>query len=111
MSLGESRDVMSEISRIHKPLANENHHVDGVCIVSINIQRLLFRKAELEAYLSVHRPHIVLLQETWLDETVFNVDLLGYQLVSRRDRKLNANRGGIITFQRDDFNVLILIKN
>ena len=35
-SLGESRDIMSEISRIHKPFANENHHVDGVYIFEIN---------------------------------------------------------------------------
>ena len=34
-----------------------------------------------------------------------------YNVVSRRDRKKFANRGGILILQRDDFNALVHIKD
>ena len=61
--------------------------------------------------LELHRPHILLIQETWLDATTEHLDVPGYDVVSRRDRKTTANRGGIMTLQRKDFNGLVHIKN
>jgi len=66
---------------------------------------------ELLKQLEEWKPHIVLIQETWLDNTVEKIAITGYNEVSRRDRKTTANRGGILTLQRDDFNGLVHIKN
>ena len=40
-----------------------------------------------------------------------DVNVTGYTQVSRRDRKAGANRGGILTLQREDFNALVHIRN
>jgi len=77
----------------------------------VNIQCLLARVAELEYQLELHRPHVVLIQETWLNESVDKVQITGYDVVSRRDRKKTENRGGILTLQREDFNGLVHIAN
>jgi len=65
----------------------------------------------LQFFLAQHKPHIVLIQETWLDESTEHLEVPNYNLVSRRDRKATANRGGIMTLQRQDFNGLVHIKN
>ena len=118
MSPGESGDEISARTVIHKPLSV---HVDtsskDVHIISINIRCLLSHKDELEAFLKLHQPHVVLIQETWLNESYESISVSGYRIVSRRDRKTSDNSyfatrcGGILTLQRDDFNCLVHIKN
>ena len=66
---------------------------------------------ELEAFLKLHRPHVVMLQETWLNASYESVTISGYTVSSRRDRKISENRGGILTLHREDFNCLVHIKN
>ena len=66
---------------------------------------------ELEFHLASLQPHIVLLQETWLDASVESVSLVGYMVVSRRDRSAGTNRGGVLTLARHDFNRLVHIEN
>ena len=39
------------------------------------------------------------------------MQIAGYSGISRRDRHEGANRGGILTLQRDDFNGLVHIRN
>ena len=92
-------------------LAGSNSNVNGVSIFSINIQCLLAKLAELIYHLKVHRPHVVLIQETWLDPTTKDVQIAGYVEVSRRDRHAGANRGGVLILKRDDFNGLVHIRN
>ena len=90
-----------------------------IAILVVNIQGLLvFNKdgvranlAELEFHLASLQPHIVLLQETWLDASVESVSLVGYMVVSRRDRSAGTNRGGVLTLARHDFNRLVHIEN
>ena len=65
---------------------------------------------ELEFHLASLQPHIVLLQETWLDASVESVSLVGYMVVSRRDRSADTNRGGVLTLARHDFNRLVHIE-
>ena len=118
MSPGESGDGISARIVMHKPLSV---HVDtsskDVHIISINIRCLLSHKDELEAFLKLHQPHVVLIQETWLNESYESISVSGYRIVSRRDRKPSDNSyfatrcGGILTLQRDDFNCLVHIKN
>ena len=60
---------------------------DSIFIYNINIRCLLKNQTELEYHLEQHRPHIVTLQETWLDASTEHVDIKGYVVVSRRDRR------------------------
>jgi len=63
---------------------------------------LLAHLAELSFHLSVHKPHIVLIQESWLNKSIEHVSIANYTLLSRRDRSDTENRGGIIAFVRND---------
>ena len=89
----------------------------SILIYDIDIRCLLKNQTELEYHLEQHRPHIVTLQETWRDASVEHVDIKGYVVVSRRDRRptdrlLCGDRcGGILTLRRDDFNCLVHIQN
>ena len=76
-----------------------------------NIQRLSAHLAELVFDLQATRPHVVLLQETWLDASVECVDIAGYFTVSRKDRSEGPKRGGVLTLARNDFNRLVFIEN
>jgi hypothetical protein len=84
---------------------------EGILVYSVNIRCMLSNLQLLLNQLEQHRPHIVLIQETWLDKSVEKIAVVGYTEVSRRDRKETANRGGIVTLQRSDFNGLVHIKN
>ena len=128
-SPGESGDTVSDTSNMCKPQGVSNDKPDiiskctpkknalnstnlgEVSVYTVNIQCLLARMHELILQLEAHRPHVVLIQETWLDNTVESVTIPGYIVVSRRDRKQTANRGGILTLQREDFNGLLHIKD
>ena len=57
------------------------------------------------------QPHIVMLQETWLDASVESVNVPGYTIISRRDRSKTENRGGVMTLCRSDFNALAHVRN
>jgi len=43
-----------------------------------------------------------LIQESWLNKSIEHVSIANYTLLSRRDRSDTENRGGIITFVRND---------
>ena len=104
---------MNRINRCTPVLDGNSSNLDGIHVYSVNIQMLTAKKhlAELSFQLQLHRPHVVLIQETWLDKSTEDVEIEGYTLVSRRDRHDGSNRGGIITYQRDDFNGLVHISN
>ena len=76
-----------------------------------NNQGLSAHLAELVFHLQATRPHVVLLQETWLDASVECVDIAGYFTVSTKDRSEGPNRGGVLTLARNDFNRLVFIEN
>ena len=125
MSPGKSGDPISDIhilqeSPVHEPnIENSScminrrarRHRVGIEIMTVNIQCLLAARhfAELCHQVELHRPHVVLIQETWLDQSTEMVSIPGYREVSRRDRSAGANRGGILTIQREDFNGLVKI--
>ena len=94
-----NNDSIFDKSKI--PASNSCHK--GVFVYSVNIRCLLAHLAELEFVLSVHKPHIVLIQESWLDASTEQVKISGYKEVSRRDKREGeeragtANRGGILT--------------
>ena len=77
----------------------------------VNIQSLRGHQAELVYHLKKEESHIILFQETWLDDSVPDYICPGYRVISRRDRHPGANRGGVLTLQRDDFNGFVHIEN
>lgn len=84
---------------------------NGIFVYSVNIQCILAHVAELEHHLHLHQPHIVMIQEIWLNASTEHIKIENYKEVSRRDRKKTENRGGILTLQRQDFNGLVHIKD
>ena len=107
ISPGEAGDSMSDDLIINKSHVQINKN--DVFIYSLNIRCLLAHLDELTSFLNDHRPHIVFLQETWLEESVSDIKIPGYTTISRRDRHASTNRGRIISLQRDDFNCLVHI--
>ena len=60
------RDLQNNSSKVNFQISGDQN---GLLIFLINIQCLLVRIPELCHHLEAHRPHIVCIQETWLDKT------------------------------------------
>ena len=62
------------------------------------------KRALFSADLENHKPDLVALTETWLDDSIGVLDIPGYNLVSRRDRvkarTSGLNYGGIALYSR-----------
>ena len=90
-------------------------HVDEqlskLIIYSVNIRCILDKLVELQYQVDQITPQIVFVQETWLDASVENVPLHNYTCISRKDRSVSDNRGGVITFARDDLGDLVFLEN
>ena len=54
---------------------------------------------ELEA----HQPDLILITETWLDESTQEVVIPGYRSIARRYRRGSKAGGGVEIFARDGF--------
>ena len=78
----------------------------GFTVFFINIQSINspLKRAALAAELERLTPDILGLNETWLDSSVENLDIPGYELVSRRDRPSSRvgklNHGGVALYRR-----------
>ena len=99
-------------SRSDSNFVNRNSFFQHVRIWSVNVRKLLRRKAELEARLRNADVHVLLLQETWLSESVEEVSLDNYVLVSRMDRLLGPKRGygGVAIYVRSDVSSLVALE-
>ena len=66
----------------------------------MNIQGLLSSIDELVGYLLLmkQRPSILCLNETFLDQSVGDVEIEGYKLISRLDRRDGRKCGGIAVY-------------
>ena len=73
-------------------------------ILHANVQGLCSSLVELVARLRSMspRPALVCLNETWLDKSIGMVELEGYDLIARRDRRDGRKCGGVIVFARSD---------
>ena len=71
--------------------------------MSVNIRDVVRHMAELQIRLQEHKPHILVVQETWLDESTPRVTIPGFTLVSRLDRARGpkAGYGGVALFASD----------
>ena len=103
----DAADFCFSLSHSSESFAPVNSHVvPQSCLkaCTINIRNIIAHKAELEARLAVLKPHIACIQETWLDDSVENVEIDGYTVVSRRDRTQTAKDGygGVLILARED---------
>jgi hypothetical protein len=73
-------------------------------ILHINIQGFLSHAAELVAYIRLLRrpPMIICVNESFLDKSVKDVELEGYEVSARRDRTDGRKGGGVLVFTRAD---------
>ena len=73
----------------------------------MNVQSIISneKRAMLSAHLERFKPDILVLNETWLDESVASIVFANYSLVSRRDRPNSKagklNHGGVAVYSRD----------
>ena len=96
--INSPHDDQSHNSRIsRKDICDFDSHIS---IFLINIQCLMARIHELSFHLEKHKLDIVCIQETWLEESIEDPRIPGYEVCSRRDRHVGANRGGVLTLQR-----------
>ena len=72
-------------------------------IWKMNARKLVLRKAELEARLANANVDVLLLQETWLSESVEAVQIAGFYVVGRLDRSEGpkAGFGGVAVYARN----------
>ena len=83
-----------------RSLENVKLHDESVSVLHVNAQGLLSSLDELVGYLLLMKklPSILCLNETFLDPSVGDVDIEGYTLVSRLDRRDGRQCGGIAVY-------------
>jgi len=76
----------------------------NITIMHVNMQGLLSSLAELTACIRLlaRPPDIVCINETFLNDSIGNVELEGFVTVGRRDRRGGEKCGGVIVFARND---------
>ncbi len=90
---------------------NLDNFSERVRIWSVNVRKLLRRKAELEARLSNANVDIIMLQETWLADDVEEVRLDGFYLVGRLDRSSGPKigYGGVAVYAKNSLTNIALL--
>ena len=95
--------------------ADQSVHLDEekFNIFFVNIRGFVSHPAELTGMLRLYivLPEIVCLNETFLNRSIEDVELEGYSVVARRDRKDGRQGGGVLVFARRDVaNLITLIE-
>ena len=86
-------------------------HPQSFLIYNINIRCLLAHHVELCSILEDLKPHVVCIQETWLNKSVEVKVIPNYIVLSRRDRSEGENRSGILTLVRHDLRGFVHLYN
>ena len=73
-------------------------------ILNCNIRSLMGKLAELIIVISMLNINVVCCQETWLDKSIEHPCIPNFSVVSRRDRKDDTNRGGVIIYAHESMN-------
>ena len=86
--------------------------VKGLRICHLNVRSLVNKIGEIRVFCETHLPHVLSLNETWLDSSVNDseVQLHGYSLV-RRDK--TRRKGGVLIYVSSnlDYKVIQEFKN
>ncbi|CAF1606810.1 unnamed protein product, partial [Didymodactylos carnosus] len=95
---------------LSKRVGNSGNASASIKISSMNIRSLVPQKDAVSAYLSLIRPAVLCLTETWLDNTVADNDIsfFEYHVPWRLDR--NRHGGGCAIYVRTDFHSVRLVE-
>ena len=71
--------------------------VKGLRICHLNVRTLVDKIDEMRGFCETHRPHVLSLNETWLDSSISDseIQLTGYLLVRRDQTRRN---GGVLIY-------------
>jgi hypothetical protein len=83
--------------------------LQSVIILCINIRSLTNKIIELVHLVKAHDAHLICLQETWLDASHEAIEIPNFICIGRRDRSVNANRGGVAIYARVDIKNVVLL--
>ena len=78
---------------------------NGIAFMLANIRSVKnpLNAGRLSAQLKESRPDVIFLTETWLDESVQEVNIPGYRSIARRDRGTRKKGGGVDILVRNSF--------
>ena len=95
--------LANDVSSNPGPGPSQPLKVKGLRIFHINICSLRDKLTELQLFCDKHRPHVLSLNKTWLDDSFLDSELYlpGYQLL-RRDR--DRYGGGIAVYIAENLN-------
>ena len=107
---GAPADVTSGEAEVNTSVIDSSYKSQPFLIYCINIRCLLSNHAELCYQVKVLTPHVILLQETWLNASIEEISIPGYRILSRRDRSVGENRGGIVSLARLDVPNIVCVE-
>ena len=117
-SLVHQRPAAQLLERLHNPQGeafgeaeDPSSSLDSFAVFCTNIRSIKANEAELTARINIHKPEIIAMGETWMDETVSYIPIPGYEVVSRRDRSKDSNCGGVIVYAKTTFNCIVLLEH
>ena len=66
------------------------------------MQGLISKLTQLQLFIDINKPNIMILTETWFDDSHTNKEICihGYNII-RKDRKSTPNRGGVCLYVED----------
>ena len=85
--------------------------LDNFSVLCTNTQSLKAHSGELHARARLINATIIAVSESWMDQSVAYIPIPGYEVISRRDRSTNPNRGGIIVYALLTFNCVVLLEH
>ena len=94
-------ECQSHLEFVNRCFRHDQNISNDVHILSTDIQCFLLRINELELLLKLHRPHMMMMQETWL---MYHTNQLPFQAICKE----SENRYRILILLRDDFNCWFL---
>ena len=78
----EAKDASNNISQCMLENRDSKLCLNGIFVYNVNIQCILAHLTELEYHLNLHRPHVVMIQETWLDDSAEHTVVSNYNVAS-----------------------------
>ena len=97
------RSAAARERRGRQPVRNCSLENEELRVLHLNARSLVHKLAELTARLRCMstKPHIICVNETWLDKSIESVFLEGYAVAARRDKSDKPNRGGVLVFVQE----------
>ena len=89
---------------------NQTNSLGGLIFISLNINSIRGKKLDLLAFLDVHNPHIVAVQETKIDSSIATSELFPETRpynIFRKDRNLHGGRVMLLIHKDNSAHALV----